>query len=112
MASLRHTIGGLGAPAKLALGALVATVGGGGVYFLSRYEVLLLHACLQRKYCTFTHTCIYLTRQPTCFLDVLPVFSCQRQMGPPHTVSQRSEQGCCYVSAKHAPCGKTAPRIA
>jgi hypothetical protein len=43
MASLRHTIGELGAPAKLALGALVATVGGGGVYFLSTYEVLLLH---------------------------------------------------------------------
>ena len=39
MASHRHTIGALGAPAKLALGALVGTVAGGGVYFLSTYEV-------------------------------------------------------------------------
>jgi hypothetical protein len=47
MALLRHTLGELGTPAKLALGALVATVGGGGVYFLSTYEAC--EGCNRRR---------------------------------------------------------------
>ncbi len=41
MASLHQKVGALGPPAKLALGALAAIVAGGGVYFLSTYEVSL-----------------------------------------------------------------------
>ena len=50
MTSLSHKIGALGAPAKLALGALATTVVGGSTYFLSTYEVHPLPAVYASAY--------------------------------------------------------------
>jgi hypothetical protein len=108
MASLRHTIGELGTPAKLALGALVATVGGGGVYFLSTYEVPC--CCMSAKDAlSIMQPCTYLAQQPTCLLNMLLVLSCHWQMGPPHTVSQCSRQDRCCAFAKDAHMGEWHP---
>jgi hypothetical protein len=47
MVSLQQKVGALGGPAKLALGALAATVAAGGVYFLSTYEAC--EGCKRRR---------------------------------------------------------------
>lgn len=47
MVSLQQKIGALGAPAKLALGALAATAVSGGYYFLSTYEAC--EGCKRRR---------------------------------------------------------------